>query len=135
MLLVNRKTKNAVVLLCNTAAFGLDRLAMDIFAMLNGKDVKPRTFEKSIRVPKKVMKRYVGKYTLTPQFVFTVSLKGDKLMVGVTNQPTFQVFARSKTEWFYRVIKATIKFQVKDGKCTSLQLTQNGVTQTAKRVK
>jgi hypothetical protein len=57
-------------------------------------------------------------------------------MVGITKQPTLQVFARSETEWFYKVVDATLKFQLDDGgKCTSLQLLQNGATQTAKRIK
>ncbi len=136
MLMVNRKAGLAVVLLANTGAMELDRLAGDVMRMLGGADVKPRTFEKSIQVSKKVMERYVGKYQLAPTFIFTVSTKDDKLMVGVTNQGTYQVFPRSETEWFYKVVKATLKFQLDDaGNCTSLQLLQNGITQTAKRIK
>ena len=89
-----------------------------------------------LRVSKKVMQRYVGRYQLAPKFIFTVSIKDDKLMVGITNQPTNQVFPQSETEWFYKGVKATLKFQLdKDGKCKSLQLLQNGMTQTAKRIK
>jgi len=136
MLLIDRESKLAVVLLANTGYLGLDRLATDVMRILNGDEVKPRTFEKSVRVAKKVMERYVGKYELAPMFVFTVSVKDDKLMVGVTNQPTHQVFARSETEWFYKVVNAKLKFQLDDdGKCTSLKLLQNGITQTAKRIK
>ena len=102
--------------------------------MLAGVDSKPRKFEKSITVAPAVMKRYVGTYELTKDFVFTVSVKGDKLMVGVTNQPTFQVFPRSETEWFYKVVEATITFKLDDeGNCTSLELFQNGVRQMANR--
>ena len=136
MLLINRETQMAVVLLANTASQELDRLAFDVVRMLRGAEVKPRSFEEPIRVAKKVMERYVGQYQLAPSFVFAVSVKGDKLMVGITKQPTVQVFARSETEWFYTVVDATLKFQIdNDGKCTSLQLIQNGITQTAKRIK
>ena len=81
------------------------------------------------------MQRYVGKYQLTPDFVFTVSVRGNRLMVGVTNQPTFQVFPRSDTEWFYKVVDATLRFEVDEsGKCVAVELDQNGARQRAARV-
>ncbi len=113
----------------------VDALFVDVVGTVRGATVKPRSFEKPIRVSSKVMQKYVGKYQLAPTFVFTVSVQDNKLMVGVTNQPTHRVFPRSETEWFYRVVKATLKFQVnKDGECEGLQLIQNGITQTAKRI-
>jgi hypothetical protein len=43
---------------------------------------------------------------------------------------------RSETEWFYKVVEATLTFKVgDDGQCRELELFQNGVRQTAKRVK
>jgi D-alanyl-D-alanine-carboxypeptidase/D-alanyl-D-alanine-endopeptidase len=49
-------------------------------------------------------------------------------------QPSHQVFARSETVRFYKVVDATITFNLdKDGKCDSLVLFQNGIKQTAKR--
>ena len=77
----------------------------------------------------------LGRYELAPSFVFTVSVQGGKLMVGVTNQPTVQVYARSETEWFYKIVDATLTFKLDDnGKCQALELFQNGARQTAKRI-
>ena len=57
-------------------------------------------------------------------------------MVSLTGQPTYEVFARSETVWFYKVVDATITFKVdKNGKCNSLELFQDGKKQTAKRMK
>ncbi len=42
--------------------------------------------------------RLVGRYQLTPNFVFDVNLKNLQLMVGITNQPTQEVFADSPTQ-------------------------------------
>jgi hypothetical protein len=56
-------------------------------------------------------------------------------MVGLTGQPALPVYARSETEWFYMVVDATLRFQRDDdGTCHSLQLLQNGLTQTAMRI-
>ncbi len=135
MLLVNPETQTSVVLLTNTATGEVDQLAQDILRMIAGVKVEPRKFEKTVEVPPKVMRKYVGKYKLAPGVVFTVTIKDDKLMVGLTGQPTFQVHARSETEWSYKVVKATLIFEVDDdGKCTSLELLQNGRRQKAKRL-
>ena len=126
----------AVVLLSNTALMDLDALANDVIRMLAGADVKPRTFEQTVNVAPEVMQRYAGRYELAPTFIFTVSVQDKKLMVGVTNQPTFQVFPRSETEWFYKVVDATLTFKMDgDGNCKELELFQNGVRQTAKRIR
>ncbi len=136
MLLVNRPTKTAVVLLANTATGEVDRLAEDIIRMILGAEVEPRSFDKPVVVSPEVMEKYAGKYELVPGIIFTVTVKDDKLMVGLTGQPTFQVYARSKSEWFYKVVEATLTFEVNDnGECDSLELFQNGVRQKAKRIR
>ena len=135
MLLVNREIETGVVLLTNTATGEVDQLAQDIMRMIAGAKVEPRTFEKSLVVKPEVMQRYAGKYELVPGIVFTVTVKNNKLMVGLTGQPTFQVHARSETEWFYKVVEATLRFEVDDnGKCDSLELFQMGIRQKAKRI-
>ncbi|MCA9147806.1 MAG: serine hydrolase [Planctomycetales bacterium] len=135
MLLVSRSLNAAVVVLTNTATGEIDKLAEDILRMQAGIPVEPRRFDKAVSVEREIMLKYVGKYQLTPDFIFTVTESDGRLMVGVTGQPTFEVFARSDTEWFYKVVDATLTFQMNDaGKCTAVELFQNGVRQTASRV-
>ncbi len=135
MILVNRSLETGVVLLTNTATMEVDRLAEDIIRMCAGAPVEPRIFEKPVPVAKEIMQRYVGKYELVPGFVLTVSVEDEKLMVGATGQPTVQVFARSDSEWFYKVVQATLTFEVdEEGNCQSVELFQNGVRQKAKRI-
>jgi uncharacterized Zn finger protein len=86
--------------------------------------------------PAEALQKFVGSYELAPGAVFTVEAMDGKLMIGLTGQPSHQVFARSETVWFYKVVDATITFKVdKNGKCDSLVLFQNGIKQTAKRKK
>jgi len=57
------------------------------------------------------------------------------MMVSLTGQPAARVYPRSETEWFYKIVEASITFQLDDqGKCKSLELLQNGVRQIAPRV-
>ena len=93
-------------------------------------------FDKAIDVPAEALQKFVGKYELVPGAQFTVEAKDGKLMIALTGQPSHQVFAGTETVWFYKVVDATITFNVdKNGKCDSLVLFQNGIKQTAKRKK
>lgn len=139
MMLVSRPLDAAVVVLANTATGEVDTLAQNLVMMLAGVDVEPRKPDEgppgTVDVPVEVMRRYAGTYRLAPGAVFTVSENGGRLMVGLTGQPTFQVFPRSETEWFYTVVEATLTFDVNlRGRATAVTLFQNGVRQRAKRI-
>jgi CubicO group peptidase (beta-lactamase class C family) len=78
--------------------------------------------------------RLVGRYQLNPNFVFDVKLKDGHLMVGITNQPTQEVFADSPTKWSYRGVDAKLEFHLRaEGPAYALSLHQNGV-QKATRI-
>lgn len=80
--------------------------------------------------------RLVGRYQLAPNFIFDVKDRNGHLMVGITNQPTQEVFAESPTRWSYRTIDATLEFNLgATGPAKSLVLHQNGHKQTATRIK
>ncbi len=69
--------------------------------------------------------RLVGRYQLTPNFIFDVKLKDGHLMVGITNQPTQEVFADSPTKWSYRGVNAQLEFHLRaEGLPTLLRFTK-----------
>ncbi|MEZ6138714.1 MAG: serine hydrolase [Pirellulaceae bacterium] len=79
--------------------------------------------------------RLVGRYQLTPNFIFDVNYKDGHLMVGITNQPTQEVFADSPTKWSYRGVAAQLEFHLRaTGPAYALTLHQNGRAQKASRV-
>ena len=80
--------------------------------------------------------RLVGRYQLTPNFIFDVSMNDGHLMVGITNQPTQEVFADSPTKWSYRGVAAQLEFHLRaKGPAFALTLHQNGAAQKAKRLR
>lgn len=134
MILINRNTKTGVVLMTNTATPEVDQLATDLLKMISGAKVTPRKFEKPMDVPAEALQKLVGVYELAPGAELTVAVDDGKLMIGLTGQPSNQVYPRSETVWYYKVVEATITFNMdKKGKCDSLVLDQNGIKQTAKR--
>lgn len=136
MLMINRPANVAVVVLANTATMEVDTLAEQLVRMLVGVPEQPREFQKTADVPLDQMQRLVGRYQLAPDFVLTAKLEDEKLMVGATGQPFFRVFPKSETEWIYRVVDASLTFELGDkGPATAVVLHQNGLKQRAERVK
>ncbi len=143
-LFINRKLKCAVVILCNTSVKNeeIDKLALQLVMKAAGVEPPQAPKEDADDVPEglaideKLRRRLVGRYQLTPDFIFTVTDDDGRLMVGITNQETQEVFPDSPTRWSYRGIDATLEFKLpKTGVARSLILHQNGASQTARRIK
>ena len=135
MVLVNREQQLGVVVLANTADGGVDALAEDLMRMLAGSKVSPRDFKKPAKVDAQVVQRYVGTFEIVPGFALEIVADENRLTVQATNQPAFRLFPRTDTEWFLRVVEATITFRVDEaGVCNELDLFQGGVHNTAKRI-
>ena len=98
--------------------------------------IKSEDASGDLAIDAKHRRRLVGRYKLTPSFIFTVRDRDGHLMVGITNQPTQEVFPDSPTRWSYRGVDATLEFKLrKTGPAKSLVLHQNGAKQTAYRIK
>ena len=140
---INRKLHCAVVVLCNTALLNeVDQLAMQLVLKAAGQESTPEPRETSdqgssaLAIDAKFRRRLEGRYQLAPNFIFTVRDRDGHLMVGITNQPTQEVFPDSPTRWSYHGVDATLEFKLeKSGPATSLVLHQNGIKQTARRIK
>jgi CubicO group peptidase (beta-lactamase class C family) len=141
MILINRAEKLAIVALCNTAVSGeVDQLPIQLMDMVTGKGegkvAENASGQKNeVKISADHRARLEGRYELAANFIFDVKDNGGHLMVGVTNQPTLEVFPDSKTHWSYRAVKATLEFKLpKKGPAKSLILHQNGIKQTATRM-
>ena len=105
-----------------------------------GQDIKAELTKASEKEPGNLAidsnhrRRLVGRYQLTPNFIFDVRDVDGRLMVGITNQPTQEVFPDSPTRWSYRGVDATLEFQLgTTGPAKGLVLHQNGAKQIARR--
>lgn len=79
--------------------------------------------------------RLVGRYQLTPNFIFDVRYQEGRMLVGITNQPTQELRADSPTRWTYPAGHAQLEFHLRgDGPAYALSLHQNGAVQRAERI-
>ncbi len=135
MMLVNRDLDAGVVVLCNTASGRVDALAESIIRMLAGTEVDPPKIPKAKAVDAKQVARLQGRYEIVPQFILTVRADGEDLYVQATNQPELRVYPESATEWKYRLVEASLTFELPEkGKCTAVTLHQNGRDMRAPRL-
>ena len=103
---------------------------------LKAENAKKSTDEPNADPGNVTPERLVGRYQLTPNFIFDVKHKDGHLMVGITNQPTQEVFADSPTKWSYRGVDAQLEFHLRaEGPAYALTLHQNGGAQKAKRIR
>ncbi len=124
----------ATVVLSNTGCNLIDALGDRVFCALIGIQKDPLPVKPAIPVDGKVLDRYVGTYKLNPLMKFTIARKDDGLTAQLTGQPASRVFAQSPTKFVYRVVEATIDFEVDDkGAVKALVLHQNGADQRAEK--
>ena len=122
---------------------GADGAVTAVILHQNGRDLNaPRTSatvvgppeRKEITVPVNTLAKYTGTYQMAPNVELSVTLDGTQLMAQLTGQQKFPVFAESATMFFYKVVEATLEFQLDaSGTATGVRLRQGPVNQLAPR--
>jgi len=89
-----------------------------------------------IEVSETILETYVGRYELAPTFSITVTREGSQLFLQATDQPRFEIYPSAPTEFFLKVVEASISFSVNDSnEVESLTLHQAGQHVPGKKVK
>ncbi|MDC6350456.1 serine hydrolase [Zeaxanthinibacter sp. PT1] len=95
--------------------------------MLQKLGVKTEELVKEVSISAEVLQSYEGKYALAPNFILTVTKHGEQLKAQATGQPQFDIFPKSQTEFYLKVVPAQITFnRDEQGNVSSLTLYQNG---------
>jgi hypothetical protein len=99
--------------------------AEKILAQRQVADVDPKIYEK-----------YVGEYQLAPGFIITVRTKDNRIFTQATGQQEVEIYPRSETEFFLKVVDAQITFVAdQSGSVTGLVLHQGGQDMPADKIK
>ncbi len=124
-----------VIVLCNVLPQDPAAVAHDLAAIAFGERYEMPKARKVAKVDPKIYDAYVGRYQLGPKVIATFSREGDRFMTQLTGQPRFEVFPESETNFFLKVVDATITF-VKDdkGKITHVNIKQGSRDIKAQRL-
>jgi len=111
-----------------------DALAHEIAEFYVGSELGPRPSRSSVTVSHEALSAVVGRYDYNGA-ILIVTQEGDRLFAQLGFQPRFELFPRSETEFFWKVVDAQVTF-VKDpsGKVVGATHHQNGVTFHAPRL-
>ena len=92
--------------------------------------------KKDVKVDPKILDSYAGEYEVAPTFIIKITSEDGKLMAQATNQPKFELFPSSETDFYLKVNSAQVSF-IKDGagNVTGMTLSQNGRKTTGKKIK
>jgi len=89
---------------------------------------------RSIKLTEAEADHYVGWYILNPSQQYHITREGSRIFAKLTGQDAVQIFPRSKTEFFYRIVDAELHFERDgDGPYARVKLHQNGAVQTFER--
>lgn len=103
-----------VVVLSNLASFdpGAKAYAVaDIYLAERLAPPLPSGGDRSVRVPRAVLDRYVGTYRLGSGWLVTVTRDGDRLMAQATAEDRVPMTPRSETEFYVEAYGAAIQFR------------------------
>ena len=82
-----------------------------------------------------LLKKYVGKYELTPDFAITITKEEKQMKAQATGQPQFNIFPQSENKFYLKVVAAQILFNSDDeNNIISLTLFQGGQEMVFKKV-
>jgi CubicO group peptidase (beta-lactamase class C family) len=125
-------THTAAVVLCDTS-FAVDDLGLH-FTAAPYPAVELPAARKELTVDRTLLQKYAGKYELIPGFVIAITEEDGKLFLQATGQPKFSLFASSQTDFFLKVVDASVTFHSNEaGDTPELTLHQNG-DRKAKRI-
>ncbi|TXD70029.1 serine hydrolase [Aequorivita lipolytica] len=103
--------------------------------MLKKLGVETEGMIKDATVPDAVLASYVGKYELKPGFVLTITKEGNQMKAQATGQPAAEIFPKSETEFYLKVVSAQITFNKNSaGFVESLTLFQGGQEIVGKKI-
>ncbi len=90
---------------------------------------------KEVTLSHAVLKPYVGKYELGPNFYVEVTVEGSQIFGQATGQGKFEVFAEDETNFFAKVTPLKVKFnKTPSGEVESFILFQGGQETIAKKI-
>ena len=97
---------------------------------------KPLPSHVEIKLQPDLLSNYIGEFELSPGFVLAVTLEGDRIFTQATGQNKVEIYPKSETKFFLKVVDAQLEF-VKDdtGKFNKVILHQGGRNLEGKRVK
>jgi hypothetical protein len=81
----------------------------------------------AVEVDPAVLQKYAGSYQVKPDMVLTITAEAGHLFAEVPNQPKFEIFPESETDFFAKIGDIKLHFEVgADGAVTEVVVLEGG---------
>jgi CubicO group peptidase (beta-lactamase class C family) len=81
----------------------------------------------AVQVDPAVLQKYAGSYQVKPDMVLTITVEAGHLYAQVPNQPKFEIFPTSETDFFAKIADVKLHFDVgADGAVTEVVIYEGG---------
>jgi CubicO group peptidase (beta-lactamase class C family) len=126
---------NGIVVMVNSDNGDILNEVINSVATVYGwKDFYKPVEKKIVNVQPELLKNYIGKYELSPQFAIDITLEGNQLKGQATNQPSFALLPEADNVFFTKLIDAKLEFVITAGVVEKLILHQDGQHLPGKKV-
>ncbi|GLR17310.1 serine hydrolase [Portibacter lacus] len=99
-----------------------------------GADTK--SLESKVEIDDAMLSSYVGEYEIQPGFILSITKNGSQLSGQATGQGAAEIYPKSETEFYLKVVNAQIVFNKNAaGEVESLTLIQGGNEMVSKKIK
>jgi len=128
--------KVCIIVLSNIESAPVDKISLDLAAIVFGEKHEVPEIRTSIKVDPKIYDAYVGEYEFTPNFIITVTKEDNHLFAQATGQSKFEIYPESEVKFYLKMADTQITF-IKNykGEVTQLVLHQYGRDYPAKKIK
>ncbi len=124
-----------IIVLSNIIPAPVNEITRDLAAIVFDKPYEIPKERTAIQIPEDILKRYAGEYQLSPTFILSVTVEGNRIYTQATGQQRVEIYPASETEFFLKVVEAEIHFTVEDdGTVSGLILHQGGMKMPAERM-
>ncbi|MCA9190224.1 MAG: serine hydrolase [Planctomycetales bacterium] len=88
-----------------------------------------------LQISEAQLDKFVGEYQYGPEVVMKVTRDGPQLFARITGQPKLPIFAKTATEFAWRVVEASVEFLTDEsGNVVKCRHNQNGISFEAPRI-
>lgn len=125
-----------VIILTNSGHYNTNDLKNDLLSIALKEEYEMPGELKELEIEDKdLYSKYTGKYELVEGINLNIIEDEDKLYVQVPGMESFEIYPKTTTEFFGKVIDVNIEFKIdEEGKVTELIFNQSGMVFVCKRI-
>lgn len=137
---VVKEKKVAVAALANAGTGEVDKVADYALSLCIGKEQPAPQVWRPVEVKESDLDGLVGEFRLQGPVIFTIEVEKEGvkrpkgLWARLSGQPWARVYPESATKFRYRIVDASLSFELEDGKAKALTLHQFGKDQRCERI-